>query len=161
MKHMLLMPLQESICCCYDSMSCNGLANKVTGYELHSQDLVLSRSTEVLLSHQTHCPWGPPWVVADHGAKIKCAQGCITMVSICFHCLPHWQLLHFILMSQDLLFHLEELVVYTENVWYCLFTVGGEEVSASWTADQVKCDVEMQCHMVYRNTVMNSLYFSS
>jgi hypothetical protein len=57
----------------------------------------------------------------------------------------------------------EELVVeYTENVIvFCLLTVGEEEVSASWTEDQVKCDVEMGHYMVYRNTVMNSLFFSS
>jgi hypothetical protein len=142
-------------------MSCSGLDNKVTGYGLHSQGLVLSRSREFLLCQQTDCPWGPPWVVTDHGpesgAKIKCARGFITVVSVRFHCLALWQLLHFILMSQ------EELVVeYTENVWYCVLFVhswwGGSECIMD--RRQVKCDVKMEHYMVYRNTVMNSLFLA-
>jgi hypothetical protein len=74
-----------------DSASCNGLVNKVTGYGLHSQGLVLSRSREFVLCQQTDCPWGPPWVAVDHspesGAKIRCAQGFTTAASIYFHSL--------------------------------------------------------------------------
>jgi hypothetical protein len=52
-----------------DSASCNGLVNKVTGYGLHSQGLVLGRSREFVLCQQMDCPWGPPWVVVDHGPE--------------------------------------------------------------------------------------------
>jgi hypothetical protein len=63
--HMLLMPLQESICCYFDSMSRNVLVNNVIDYKLDSHGLVLTRSRDFPLCH--HVDW--PWVLADHSPE--------------------------------------------------------------------------------------------
>jgi hypothetical protein len=107
----------------FDSMSCSHLVKTITGYGLHSQGLVLSRSREFLLCQQTDCPWSPSWTWIWCTRFYHCGQYMLSLLGTLTTST-------FILMSQDLLFHLE-VVEYNKNVLILCF-VCSQLVGRKW-----------------------------